>query len=348
MAFSSIPDSKTTSTTVCGGGATMFSDVHTDIIRTHILTRLNGPTLASAASTSSQLYALSSQEDLWANICRSTWPSTNTPRLRHVISTFSHGSRSFLSQSFPILLTTNLDPTTTNWKLNPNRIPQLISAIDIYYRGKVVFSKVVETETVSDWFNCSPFRVDLLDPKDVVPTPIKYPNGEYEWEELGEDLTLSWILIDPTGRRAVNLSSHKPVSVQRHWLSGEAQVRFASILTGDKGSASEFVQCGIVVTCGGLEEEEMQVREASLEMKNMDGTNLNGRDSVVILQRYLEGKTGRKTRREEEGRNRYQEYIEKRRERKERKLRAEGTLDMLCMILAVMSFAGFGLFVWWK
>ncbi|KAJ7976164.1 F-box protein [Quillaja saponaria] len=315
MACSSFSDSKTTSATVNGRGATLISAIHPEIIQTHILTLLDGPTLASAASTSSQLYSLSSQEDLWANICRSTWPSTDTPRLRRIISTFAH---------------------------------ELISAVDVYYKGKLVFSKVVETETLTGWFKCSPFRVDLLDPKDVVPTPIKYPNGEDACGTLGEDLTLSWILIDPTGRRAMNISSHKPVSVERHWLSREVQVRFSSILAGEKGSPSEFVQCVIVVTCGGLEGGDIQIREVSLQMEDMDGTHLNGRESLVILQMSLEGKKRRETRREEEGRKRYQEYLKMKEERKERKLRAEGTLDMLCVFLAVLSFAGFGLFVLWR
>ncbi|KAK9921365.1 hypothetical protein M0R45_029876 [Rubus argutus] len=48
----------------------------------------------------------------------------------------------------------------------------------------------------------------------------------------------------------MNLSSHAAVSVQRHWLSGEVHARFASILQGERGTASEFVQCGMVVTCG--------------------------------------------------------------------------------------------------
>ncbi|KAB2631771.1 F-box protein [Pyrus ussuriensis x Pyrus communis] len=231
-------------------------------------------------------------------------------------------------------------------RLLPDRPYELISAVDIYHRGKLILSKVIETETVTGWFRYSPFRIDLLDPKDVVPTHIKYPEGQEAdtCRELGDDLTLSWILIDPTGRRALNLSSHAPVSVQRHWLSGELHAQFASILAGEKGTASEDVQCGIFVTCGGSEGGEMQVREVSLQVEDMDGMHLNGREGLVILDRALEGRKGRKGRRRVgEGKKRYEEYLQRTKERKERKLRTEGTLDTLCV-----AFGVFGFFIFWS
>ncbi|KAI4300520.1 hypothetical protein L6164_033889 [Bauhinia variegata] len=337
----------TSETTFGDGNATTISAVHPDIIQTHILSRLDGPALASVATTCRQLYQLSSQEHLWAKICHSTWPSTNSPHIRHVISTFPSRSRSFFPDSFPLLLTPA--PSTYNSHTNPDRTTELISAVDIFYRQQLIFSKVVETETVTGWFSCSPFRIDLLDPKDVVQTPIKCPKGDEACQDIGDDLSLSWIVIDPTGRRAVNLSSEKPVSVQRHWLSGEVHARFASVLTGDKGSSSEFAMCNLMITFGGVEGGDMHVREASLQMEDMDGSHMNGRDSLVILQRALEGKRGRRVRPEQEGLKRYQEFLNMKKERKERKLRAEGRLDFLCAGLAVVSFAGLCcLFVFWR
>lgn len=196
----------------------------------------------------------------------------------------------------------------------------------------MIFSKVVETETVSGWFRCSPFRIDMLEPKDVVPTPIRFPlGGGNTCRELAEDLTLSWIMIDAAGRRAMNLSSHRPVSVQRHWLSGEVHVRFDAVLGGDRGSATECVQCGIAVTCGGSEGGDLQVREVNLQVEDMDGTFLNGKDSLVILDRALEGKKVK--------RKKLEEFMEKKRERKERKVRREGTLDMMCLAFGFFGFA---------
>lgn len=197
---------------------------------------------------------------------------------------------------------------------------------------------------MSDWFKCSPFRVDLLDPKDVVPTGARHPDGDVACEMLANDMSLSWVLVDLEGKRAANLSSHKSVSVQRHWLTGEVQVRYATILPTGKRS-SEFVQSTILVTCGASEGGEMQVKEVSLQMEGMDGTYMVGKDSLFILHRALEGKRGNYKGREEEGQRKYDEYLEMKRERKERRLRVEGTLDTLCVGFGATLFAALSFWV---
>lgn len=331
-----------------GGGGAEFSSLHPDVIEAHILTRLDGPSLASVSSSSTTLHRLSSQHHLWSNVCQSTWPSTATSRLPRVISSFPDGgSRAFFANSFPLPL---LDPSAAAVQVRSTPPPtELISAVDIRYKDDLIFTNVQETETLSGWFRCSPFRIDLLEPKDVVPTSIKHPEGDDTCLALIADMSLSWILIDPVGRQAVNLSSHRPVSVQRHWLSGEVQVRFSSILAANHtASSGGMVQCGIVVTCGRSEGGEMQVREVSMEMEDMDGMHLNGKDSLVILHKAMEGKKGNAVDREEEGRRRYKKYMEMKRERKERKLRTEGALDILCVAFGVSIFVAFWGFIWCK
>ncbi|KAL2500505.1 putative F-box protein [Forsythia ovata] len=170
---------------------------------------------------------------------------------------------------------------------------------------------------------------------------MKHPDGDDTCTAISNDMTLSWILIDPIRRLVVNLSSHKPITVQRHWLTGEVQVRFASILAADRG----HVQCGIVVTCGGSEEGEMQMREISLEIEDMDGMHINGKESLGILQRAMEGKKGKGRNRVQEGQRRYKEYLEVKKERKERKVRTEGTLDILCVAFGVSCFVAFWSFI---
>ncbi|CAK9323019.1 unnamed protein product [Citrullus colocynthis] len=323
-------------------GTTSISDIHPDILRTHILTRLDGPALAAAACTSSQLHRLTAEPSLWGDICHSTWPSTATQRLDALISEFPDGPRSFFSDSFPCIsynseTSTSSPPSPATYSHRRRRRhlpPELISAVDIYYRGEMIFSKVVETETVSGWFRCSPFRIDMLDPKDVVPTPIKFPiGGGNTCRELAENLSLSWIMIDAAGRRAMNLSSYQPVSVQRHWLSGEVHVQFATVLGGERGTAAECVKCGIAVTCGGWEGGNLQVREVNLQVEDMDGTFLDGKDSLVILERAMEGTKGKRERKKLE------EFMEKKKERKEMKVRREGTLDMMCLAFGFFGFA---------
>ncbi|KAF9591414.1 hypothetical protein IFM89_004112 [Coptis chinensis] len=316
-----------------GVATTSISSLHHDIINTHLLTRLDGPTLASTSCASSQLHTLSNDENLWTNICLSTWPSTDDPRIRQFISNFPNGPRSFFSKSFPLLIS-HPDPPSQN--LNPpSQTQELISAVDIHYQGKSIFSKVQEIETHSGWFRCSPFRIDLLDPKDVVPTSIVQKRDTRR--DLFEELRLSWIIINPVGKQAANFSSWRPVSVQRHWLTNEVQVRFATILGVDQVTD---VQCGIIVTFGG----EMQVREVSLQVENMDGINLNGKDSLGILEKAIQSGERKKGRREE-ARERYEEYVTRMRERKEKKLRIERRLDALCVAIGVSILASFWMLV---
>lgn len=368
-----------TTVTAEDGGATGFSDLHPDIIEAHILTRLDGPTLASTSCSSTTLHQLSSENHLWSRVCHSTWPSTAAARISHVISTFPDGGhRNFFSQSFSLPLSENkqihdlesvnlsslrsimhiilvnffcvrmFDRNRKLWFQHTNSTenrssspPELISAVDIHYQNKAIFSSVEETETTSSWFQSSPFRIDMVDPKEVISTPIKHPNDDDTCTDLIEHMTLSWILIDPIGRRSINLSSFKSVSVQRHWLTGEVQVRFTSILTVDQKRG--HVQCEIVVTCVGSEVGELQVKEVSLEVEDMDETHLNGMESLVILQKVLEGKRGNGTKRGEIGRKRYKEFLEMRRERKEKKLRREGALDSICVAFGI-NFCGFLVF----
>ncbi|KAI9122134.1 hypothetical protein K1719_006823 [Acacia pycnantha] len=277
-----IPTPKTGAGTAMdkGGGATAYiSTLHPDIIQTHILSRLDYSTLASAAATCSQLNVLASQEDVWANLCRSTWPSTGSPLVRRVIRNFPHGSRSFFSDSYTIpwpISTTHGKP-----HMNLERTPQLISAVDLYYRQQPILSRVVEMETVSEGFRRKPFRVDILEPKEVVPTPIKFTGVSMNCWPLVQELRLSWIVIDASGKRAVNLfNPNTTTSIKEFYRGTELEVWFQSRME------SKGVFCfGWVKFVGENDGGIMQVREARLELLHK-----NGRESLVILQRALEGK----------------------------------------------------------
>ncbi|XP_051132065.1 probable F-box protein At2g36090 [Andrographis paniculata] len=318
-----------------GATATDLSALHPDIVKSHVLTRLDGTALASAACCSTDLRRLSSEEDLWATVCRATWPSTSLRRLSEFVSAFPNGgARAFFSHAFRI----PADDEDVGNQCSSPPPPELISAVDIFHGDKLIFSKVQETETVTGWFRCSPFRIDLLDPKDLVLTPMKHPQGDQSCKEMMDCMTLSWILIDPIGRRAVNLSSHSPVAVHRHWLTGDVQVRYAAII-------SRHVQCAAVVTCGGSEGGEMQVREVNLEMEEMDGTRLNGKDSLVFLHRALEGKRGTGKNKVQLAKRRYNQFLETKRQRKERMVRTEEALDMFCVAFGLSTFVAIWCFL---
>ncbi|KAF2605005.1 hypothetical protein F2Q70_00027977 [Brassica cretica] len=295
-----------------------FSTLHPDIIQTQILTRLDGPTLTSTASTSSYLQTLCTEQKLWQELSTAAWPSVNDPY------------RSFFADSYPFSEHTwpseKDDPPTTG----------LISAVDLYYRGELIYSKVQEMETESGkggWFLSTPFRVDLLDPKESVETRIRYPGGDYEaWvRDMEESMKLNWILIDPVKKRAANISSRDAVSAKRNWLTGDLEIRFSTVVT----AAETWKEVDEEV--GG----EVHVREVRLGVEDIEGKCLKGRESVVILQGLLVGKRSRKDGCGEQrrGKGKYEEYVEMKTEWRKKKERREKFQDTIFMIF------GFSLFV---
>lgn len=339
---------------------TGFSDIHQDIIQTHLLPRLDGGELAIVSCVSATLRTLSTSHDLWSRICHCTWPSTDTPRLRQVISSFPSGPLSFFSLAYPLLHPSS----SSNLHRPSSQSPPetLISAVDFFYKNEPVLSKTQETETSTGWFRSAPFRIDLLDTKEAVPTPIPSPGLDDTCQYLYRDLELSWIVIDPVGRRAGNVSSMKPVSVHRHWLTGEVQAKFATVMVDAGGNE---VLCVVEVTWAaveGAEEEEgqLKVREVGLEVEDVDGIRLSGKESVEILQRALEWgrrvaargrrRGGDALAQEEDGggrRRTYEEFMERRRERGEKRKREEGIWDMVYVAMAVLiCVALFVRFVW--
>ncbi|KAL9441315.1 hypothetical protein AB3S75_019904 [Citrus x aurantiifolia] len=295
-----------------------ISTVHTDIMVNHIFKLLDASALASASCVSSQLHSLASDETLWTNICNSTWPSTDNPLIRRVISSLPNGPRSFFSDSVtnPDTISTTTTNSSSSSPVNLDRTSRLISAVDIYYQKRHVFSKVVETESFG---NRSPFRVELLNPRDTVPARIPYPVDERMMLELGDRFTLSWILIDPIRRRAMNLSSYKPVIVERRWLPGEqVHMRYGWVFysgPGEEGSATEYVKFGISLTWEECQSGVMHVTGVSLDLEDMYGSQMSGKESLAIIPKGMAGNRGSVKGREEEGRRRYEEYMEMRRER---------------------------------
>ncbi|KAI3739533.1 hypothetical protein L2E82_29940 [Cichorium intybus] len=324
-----------------------IAEIHQDIIQTHILTRLSGQTLAAAGCASSLLQSLCSDEKLWSDICSSNWPSTDDPLVKEAISNFPSGHRSFFSDSFPSpshRVTVNSSPPQTS---------QIISSVDLRYHDELVFSKIESTNTTpSDWFQSSPFRIDLLEPKELIPSVVKFSGDDQVMQSnLEKHMTLSWILIDPVQNRAVNLSSKKPVSVQRNWLTDEIELTFAFVAVSDGcRHDNDYVNCNIEITCGVKRSSgELYVCGMSLTVQDIDGKCLSGKNSMAILQGLTVADRRRKRNSGggDELKVRYEEYIQKRRERKEMMERRERRLDMVCVasgIAFLMAFWSFALY----
>ncbi|ESW22043.1 hypothetical protein PHAVU_005G121900 [Phaseolus vulgaris] len=304
-----------------------ITTLHPDIIQSHILNRLDAPTLASASSTTLHLRRLCTDQHLWRNICAATWPSLNQPRAADLIATFPAAHRSVFSDSFPSI---HHSPSPHPTPTRPP--PELVSAVDLYYKGKPVFSRVITTDTQKGWFLSSPLWVDLLDPNEVVPTPLIFAKCEEESSRLAhleQNLELSWIVIDPTGKRAANLSSRRPVAARRHWLTGDLEVSFAVTM--------ESVQCVIRVTCFGKAGGAMHVREVGLMMEDTEGRHVIGRDSFVILQDAMANGERRKPD-PEEARARFEKFCRLKKDIRERKVRRDNAMDMVAMLVSFTVF----------
>lgn len=89
------------------------------------------------------------------------------------------------------------------------------------------------------------------------------------------------------------------------------------------------------------------MKEVSLRVEKMEGTHLNGKDSLVILRSVMEGKRGNGRRREVELKRRHEEFMEKRREMKEKKMRVESVFDILTVAVGILGFVSLvGFYLW--
>ncbi|KAI3705513.1 hypothetical protein L1987_75752 [Smallanthus sonchifolius] len=280
--------------------ATSLSDIHQDIIQTHILPRLDGRSLSTTATVSSSLHALASDHNLWSQISRCTWPSITHPRVDDVISTFPDGHRSFFEDSFPSLIT-EINHRDRYHSKSTLKLPdcsscntwpsQLISAVDIRYQTDVIYSNVQFTDITTE-FMSSEIQINLN--KDATGNRINLEVDELagvdesKFSHVKESLTLNWILIDPSLKRAGNLSSIKPISVKKDWVTNETLVQYVIVLRGC--DPNEMVQYRIQVVLGvGDFGEGLHVKEVVMKLMDLDSYWLNGRDFLVISQRAISG-----------------------------------------------------------
>nr|XP_043617624.1 F-box protein At2g27310-like [Erigeron canadensis] len=200
--------------------ATILEDIHQDIIQKHILPRLDGPslwTIATATASSTHLRSLCIDHKLWADVSMSTWPSITHPHVHQIISTFPKCYYSFFRDSFPSLVTYPPSKYLSNSHHEKDHsLPsELISLVDIRYKGNIIYSTAHFTNTTSDHFLSSPFQI-VLNESTHVPekfNDLEISNNEASLSLLKESVTLNWIIINPSLKRAGNLSIIKPVIV---------------------------------------------------------------------------------------------------------------------------------------
>ncbi|KAI3761750.1 hypothetical protein L1987_52172 [Smallanthus sonchifolius] len=281
--------------------ATGITDIPRDILQTHILPRLDGRSLSTTTAVSPHLHHLCSDHTLWVNITNSTWPSITHPRVHDVISTFPSGHRSFFHDSFPALFTDVVNSTSKQQPDCSSSHPspsEFISAVDIRYQNDIVYSTVKFTDTTSSDFLSSGLRIGLNDDPDCYGSgseevPVISRSIELEVDEISgadeatlshlkESVTLNWVLIDPTRKRAGNLSSVKPVSVRQDWMCNQTVLKYVVVLPGS--DPNEMVQCKIQLVLGvGNGGVGLHVKHVTLILQDLDCRCLSGREFLVIM-----------------------------------------------------------------
>lgn len=319
---------------------TTIAALHPDIIETHILTKFDGPSLASAASTSRFLRTLCNEQSLWKHICDSTWDSIKHPLVQQPISSFPGGYRSFYNDSFPVL-----HSSTNQTSLRSHvHTPQLISAVDIHYGNDLVHSKVVVTNTDDNSFLGSLFCLDLTDCNETVELPLIYQGNENECMlKLEDKLTLSWIIMDPTLKRAGNVSSLRPVSVRPYWDGSSIKVIYATVLSGYSCGidTTEFVECRVTAVFGCEEGKNVELRELSLCVVDMVKMRLNGEKTLRILQEAMQ--TGERKKENGEGKEMYSKYLEFKRKKRDEKKRRQDMIYRVLWIIHVVIWVFFAI-----
>ncbi|VAI29671.1 hypothetical protein VPH35_089152 [Triticum aestivum] len=192
-----------------GGIETVIDDLPADVLAI-VLRCLDGASLAAAGCASAGFRELANDPDAWRALCLQMWPS-----LRQVVSCGGGGGyRALYADAFPF--------PAASPAVSSSLPARLVSAVDLHHNGVSIMSRVVETDASSTWFLGSPFRVDALVQEGFTsPSPV-----------TPGDLRLSWILIDPATGAAVNVSSRRPVSIERRWVTGDSVARFTVVLGG--------------------------------------------------------------------------------------------------------------------
>lgn len=111
------------------------------------------------------------------------------------------------------------------------------------------------------------FYVNLIDLKVNEEIPIIYQGDENVlMSKLQDNLTLSWIVIDPILKRAANVSSLRPVSMRSHCDKTGIALTYATIISADCCGidTAEFVECRVVPKFGYQKGNNIELRELSL------------------------------------------------------------------------------------
>lgn len=242
-----------------------------------------------------------------------------------------------------------------------------VSIVDIRFKEKPICSKVLwgvpNANGADGWFYNCPFQIDLLtyadrdDNNDGVVTlsvsdglpPITSMEKERKdgklWHELFDGLQLSWLIVNRKMKQAANLASWRPLGGQRHWPTDkDFVIRFGSVLPAKDILPSQVVECILIMKFRVVHTEEegvqttLKLTELSMQLEDMEGAHVNGRNSLLILKEALSCQRSKN----------YSEVLESchmyskvQNELKEEKLRNESRSNTLCIISGIAAFMTF-------
>ncbi|XP_039013871.1 F-box protein At2g27310-like isoform X1 [Hibiscus syriacus] len=246
-----------------------------------------------------------------------------------------------------------------------------VSVVDIRYKDKTICSKVLwgipNANGSNSWFHNCPFRIDLLNyaardddsegevtlsVSDGLP-PITSMEKERKdgklWKELRDGIRLSWIIVNRKVKEAANVASWSPLGGQRHWPTDkDFVIRFGSVLPAKDILPCQVVECilimkfRVVQTEGVAVETTLKLTELSMQLEDMEGAHVNGRNSLHILKEALSCRRSKN----------YSEVVESchlyskvQSELKEEKKRNESRLDRLCILSGIAAFVTFWYYI---
>ncbi|XP_020576484.1 probable F-box protein At2g36090 [Phalaenopsis equestris] len=244
-----------------------------------------------------------------------------------------------------------------------------VSIVDVRYKEKTVYSKVLwgipDSDGSNGWFHTCPFRIDLLrysdgtgnedgdvmlSVDDGLPSITSLERERKDgrlWRDLHEGIVLSWIIVNRRLKQAANLTSWRPLGRQRHWPTDRNFVlRFGSILPVKDIPPCQVAKCIIVMKFsivgagngeGGMA-TGLRLTELSMQVENMAGAHVNGRNSLLVLKEAL---SCRRSRNYGEVLEYCHLYLKAQNEFKEEKIRNESWFDKVYIISSIAVVAAF-------
>ncbi|XP_057484492.1 F-box protein At2g27310-like isoform X1 [Actinidia eriantha] len=242
-----------------------------------------------------------------------------------------------------------------------------VSIVDIRYKDKTICSKVLwgipNANGSNGWFYKCPFQIDLL----TQSTGDDHHDGEVTlsafdglpeiasmererkdgklWLDLCNGLRLSWIVVNRKIKQAANLSSWSPLGGQRHWPTDkDFLIRFGSILPAKDILPCQVVECILIMKFqvvhieGESVQTTLKLTELSMQLGDMEGAHVNGRNSLLVLKEAL---SSRRSKNYSEALESCHLYSKVQSELKEEKMRNENRLDRLCIFSGIAAFFAF-------